>query len=145
MVYRVREVDGDDEEIADILHDLHVETFGHDEYIPEFDNGHWWLAWAVDGRREIAGFCGLTKSQGDRLSGYLKRAGVLRPHRGQGLQRRFVRVREARARRNGWTRMITDTTDNPSSANNLIKCGYRIFTPVEPWFRQDTIYWEKSL
>jgi GNAT superfamily N-acetyltransferase len=78
-------------------------------------------------------------------TGYLIRAGVLRKHRGQGLQRRFVRVREARARKNGWTSMVTDTTGATTSSNNLIRCGYRIFVPKRPWFAPETIYWSKQL
>ena len=77
--------------------------------------------------------------------GYLKRAGVRLPHRGQGLQRRFVRVREAQARREGFSALVTDTSDNPSSANNLIACGYRIYRPDEPWGFPHTIYWFKDL
>lgn len=41
--------------------------------------------------------------------------------------------------------IITDTSDNPSSANNLIKCGYRMFTPEHPWGFRHTCYWEKNL
>jgi hypothetical protein len=62
-----------------------------------------------------------------------------------GLQRRFVRVREQKARRIGMRGIITDTSDNPSSANNLIRCGYRIFTPENPWGFRHTIYWTKDL
>jgi hypothetical protein len=41
--------------------------------------------------------------------------------------------------------IITDTSDNPSSANNLIACGYRIYRPTEPWGFNHTIYWTKDL
>jgi hypothetical protein len=43
-MYRVREVDGHDDEIADTLADLHRLTFFDGAAIPEFDRGHWWLA-----------------------------------------------------------------------------------------------------
>lgn len=143
MIYRITAVDGDDEEVADHLRELHDEVFG--DTAPQIDPsiGYWWIAKAAD---EVAGFCGVTPSYGDPMQlGYLKRAGVRLSHRGQGLQRRFIRVREARARKNGWTALVTDTTDNPSSANNLIACGYRIYTPQEPWGFLQTIYWTKEL
>jgi GNAT superfamily N-acetyltransferase len=145
MVYRIKEVDGTDEDITETLRDLHDEVFGDTAPNIDPERGHWWLAFAIDEGREIAGFCGLTPTYADASLGYLKRAGVRRMHRGAGLQRRFVRVREARARRLGMRGIITDTSDNPSSANNLIKCGYRIFTPENPWGFRHTIYWTKDL
>lgn len=148
MVYRIREVDGADEDVVDILRDLHDECFG--DTAPnlnstDIDRGHWWLAFAIDERRDVAGFCGLTPTYADPTLGYLKRAAVRKEHRGAGLQRRFVRVREAKARRLGFRAIITDTSDNPSSANNLIRCGYRIFAPENPWGFRHTIYWTKEL
>jgi len=44
-MYRIREVDGHDEEIADTLADLHLLTFFDGASIPEFDWGYWWLAY----------------------------------------------------------------------------------------------------
>ena len=43
-MYRIREVDGHDDEVADALADLHRLTFFGGAPIPEFDHGHWWLA-----------------------------------------------------------------------------------------------------
>lgn len=145
MVYRIREVDTSDEEVADTLRELHDEVFGSTAPQIDPERGVWWLAFAADERRELAGFCGLTQTYADPTIGHLKRAGVRLGHRGQGLQRRFVRVREARARRLGLRALVTDTSDNPSSANNLIACGYRIFRPPEPWGFNHTIYWHKEL
>ena len=143
MAYRIRRVDGDDEEYADLLRSLHDETFGDTAPQIDPDRGWWWIA--TDGR-ELAGFCGLTPTYADPNNvGYLKRAGVRLSHRGQGLQRRFVRVREAQARRVGFSTLVSDTSDNPSSANNLIACGYRIYRPAEPWGFNHTIYWYKDL
>jgi GNAT superfamily N-acetyltransferase len=145
MVYRIAEVDGTDEEIADTLRELHDEIFldSAPQIIPE--SGYWWLCYAIDEGRELAGFCGLTPTYADASIGYLKRAGVRRGHRGQGLQKRFVRVREAKARKLCMRSIVTDTSDNPSSANNLIKCGYRIYCPENPWGFNHTIYWSKDL
>lgn len=148
MAYRIKEVDGTDEDVLDTLQELHDECFGNSApniSAAEAARGYWWLAFDVDGRRDIAGFCGLTPTYADESLGYLKRAAVRRHHRGAGLQRRFVRVREARARKLGMRAIITDTSDNPASANNIIKCGYRMFTPENPWGFRHTCYWEKNL
>jgi hypothetical protein len=51
-MYRIREVDGNDDEIADTLADIHRLTFFDGASIPEFGRGHWWLAY-----REAGGFC----------------------------------------------------------------------------------------
>lgn len=146
MVYRIREVDGYDEDISETIKELHDAVFAGTAPKVDPTRGHWWLAYAADDSREIAGFCGLTPtySQPDSV-GYLKRAGVLPWHRGSGLQRRFVRVREIRARKNGWKAIVTDTSDNPSSANNLIRCGYLMYAPDNPWGWRHTIYWKKEL
>ena len=44
-MYRIREVDGSDDDIADALRDLHRLTFFNGAPIPAFDWGHWWLAY----------------------------------------------------------------------------------------------------
>lgn len=146
MVYRIREVDGFDEDIAESLRDLHDEVFGDSAPNVDPERGHWWLAFAVDDSREIAGFCGLTPTYSHPTEvAYLKRAGVLLQHRGQGLQKRFIRVREGKARRLGFRTIVTDTSDNPSSSNSLIACGYRIYRPEDPWGWNHTIYWRKDI
>ena len=42
--YRIREVYGGEDEIADVLTGLHRFTFFDGAPIPCFDHGHWWLA-----------------------------------------------------------------------------------------------------
>ena len=56
-----------------------------------------------------------------------------------------MRAMEAKARRLGFKTIISDTSDNPPSANNMIACGYRIYAPPEPWAFTYTIYWFKNL
>lgn len=142
MTYRLREVDGTEDEIADTLRDLHTVSFGSSAPQINPEEGYWWLAYL---EKDVAGFCGLTPALNTPATGYLNRAAVLMGHRGHGLQRRMVRVREAKARKLGWVRMITDTTENPASSNNLIRCGYRLFAPQVPWAYPETIYWSKRL
>jgi hypothetical protein len=46
-MYRIREVDGNDDEITDTLAEIHRLTFFDGASIPEFDQGHWWLAYCA--------------------------------------------------------------------------------------------------
>lgn len=141
---RIRRVDTADDEVVDELIWLHGECFGTSAPALREEDcyGHWWLAYDSDAP---VAFAALVPAQGAPETGYLKRCGVLVSHRGLGLQRRLVRVREARARRLGWKRMVTDTTDNICSTNNLIRCGYRLFTPEVKWAWPESLYWEKQL
>jgi hypothetical protein len=125
-MYRVREVDGHDEGIADTLADLHRLTFFDGTAIPEFDRGHWWL-----GFQEAipVAFAGVVPSTRAVNAGYFCRVGVLKRHWGNALQLRLMRALESRARYNRWRCIVSDTTDNVASANNFIRAGYRLYQP----------------
>ena len=41
--------------------------------------------------------------------------------------------------------MISDTTDNVPSSNNLIKAGYKLIEPSAPWANGESLYWSKKL
>jgi GNAT superfamily N-acetyltransferase len=140
--YRVREVDGQDDEIADTLTELHRLTFFNGASIPDFDWGHWWLAYRE--ARPVA-FAGIVPSTHARNAGYICRVGVLQDHCGQGLQLRLMRAMEWRSRRNGWSCVVSDTTRNIVSANNFIRAGYRLYQPPYPWAFPDTLYWRKII
>ena len=141
-MYRIREVDGQDDDIADTLTDLHRLTFFGSACIPEFEHGNWWLAFHEN--MPIA-FAGVVASTRACNAGYFCRVGVLKKHVGNGLQLRLMRSMEARARRNGWSCVISDTTDNLISANNFIRAGYRLYQPRSPWAWPNTLYWQKSI
>lgn len=118
-----------------LVHSLHQETFPHDEWEPQAGVAHW-VAW--DGDYPI-GFCSAKVVQGDTL--YLTRAGVLKSHRGLGLQRRLVSHRVRYARKQGCVAAITYTTqDNFPSITNLILSGFRFYTPAEPWVGDEFFY-----
>jgi GNAT superfamily N-acetyltransferase len=140
--YRIREVDGRDDEIADVLTELHRLTFFGAASIPPFDWGHWWLAYHAT---MPVGFAGAVPSTHVRTSGYFCRVGVLQTHRGNCLQLRLMRAIERRARHNGWRWIVSDTTANVASANNFIRAGYRIYQPQTPWGFPDTLYWRKII
>ena len=141
-LYRIREVDGQDDEVADTLAELHRLTFFNGAPLPDFGSGQWWLA--RRGSTPVA-FAGLLPSTHASNAGYICRVGVLKKHCGRRLQRRLMRAMEARARHNGWMCVVSDTTDNPASANNFIRVGYRLYLPQYPWAYSNTLYWRKSI
>lgn len=104
--------------------------------------GSWWIATAngVD-----IGFAGLVRTVSWTDCGYLCRAGVVPTARGQGLQKKLIRVRIRQAKALGWKWVITDTTDNPASANSLIATGFKLFQPTKPWGFKNTLYWRRKL
>jgi len=61
------------------------------------------------------------------------------------LQLRLMRAMELQARRNGWSTVVSDTTDNMASANNFIRAGYRLYQPHLPWAWPQTLYWKKHI
>jgi GNAT superfamily N-acetyltransferase len=141
-MYRIREVDGQDEEISDTLGDLHRLTFFDGARVPQFDHGQWWLAFHEG---TAVGFAGMVPSTHVANAGYFCRVGVLRKYCGHRLQLRLMCALEARARRNGWDAIVSDTTDNISSANNFIRAGYQLFRPQSPWAWPSTLYWRKGI
>ncbi|MBR0741487.1 GNAT family N-acetyltransferase [Bradyrhizobium liaoningense] len=141
-MYRIRTVDADDDATAEILGDLHRLTFLDGAAMPQFGLGAWWLAYHDD---DAVAFAGVVPSTHARNSGYFCRVGVLQRHRGRGLQLRLMRAVEARGRRLGWSSIVSDTTDNPASANNFIEAGYRLYEPEAPWAWSHTLYWRKRL
>jgi GNAT superfamily N-acetyltransferase len=140
--YRTRKVDGKDEATAEILLRLNALCFDAGDAPISPYTGDWWLTY-LD--REPVAFAGLSASSQMSCAGYLCRAGVAPGHRGQGLQLRLLRVREAQARRYGWTWLFTDTTSNPASSNSLIKAGYRLYLPPYPWAFSHSLYWRKQI
>jgi GNAT superfamily N-acetyltransferase len=141
-MYKIRMVDASDDDVADTLADLHRLTFFDAAAMPQFDIGAWWLAYHGD---DAVAFAGVVPSSHARNSGYFSRVGVTQRHWGRGLQLRLMRAIEARGRRIGWDSIVSDTTNNSSSANNFIKAGYRLYEPEVPWAWSHTLYWRRSL
>lgn len=146
MRYVIREVDGGDDDVASEIAVLHDLTFGATAPRVDTSAGHWWLAYP-DGvfDPEPVAFAGVVPSERYLGVGYFVRVGVIEGHRGQGLQIRLMRTVEARSRRNGWSHVVSDTTDNVPSANNFIRAGYKLFEPADPWAFGHSLYWSKCL
>lgn len=143
-MYRIREVDTfTDEDAVEAIHFFNRQTCAF-PILPQdaIDKGWWWLVYLG---KEPVGFAGLTKSDYENC-GYLKRAGVDHKHRGQGLQRRLIRVRLRKAKLLGFSRVVTETTDTVHSANNLAAEGFKLFDPPHRWLDyRTTLYWTRQL
>lgn len=145
MNYRIREVDASDDEVADTIRAFNRDTGDFPDLTDnELDGFHcyWWLAYLG---KEPVGFAGMVPSQRYKNTGYLKRAGVAPGHRGRGLQLRFFKVRERKARAIGWTHLVSETTNTVYSANNFIRAGYRLFEPETRWAFESSLYWKKAI
>lgn len=138
----IRQVEPAEERTAALLRRLQLEILPSD--IPaSTETGWWWIA--TNEKGQAVAFSGLGMSSRWSDAVYLCRAGVLHTARGQGLQKRMIRVRENKARALGMRWLVTDTTDNPASANSLITCGFRMFTPSAPWGNPTACYWRKEI
>ena len=122
---KIKSVDIKKEEIREDLKRLHSEFFRLDELI-EFDSG-------------------VSPSSSWKNTGYMCRAGVKWDYRGLGLHKRLIQVRTRFAKKQGWTHLVTDTTNNCPSANNLIANGFKMYKPSKPWGLPSACYWIKKL
>lgn len=142
MKITIRKVDARNKEVLATLKFLQKECLPSD--IPHAVNrGHWWIAY-VDNIIPV-GFAGMVRSVNFSDTGYLCRAGVLWKYQGKGIQKRLIKARERYAKKLGWKWVITDTRQNPASANSLIACGFRMYNPTRPWADVKTVYWRKAL
>ena len=139
---RVRRVDNHDQDVNELLTDLHRLTFADTAPMADFAHGYWWIA-SEDGKE--AGFIGYVPSTHYAKTAYFYRVGVLPKYRGMGLQRRMMLVMERHARLMQYRAIVTDTMENIPSANNIIACGYKLFAPAEPWGHAGALYWRKQL
>jgi predicted acetyltransferase len=137
---RIERVDNKDPMIQFLLRDMDKECFPSvGEASPQVDSGVWWIA--RDGKMPV-GYACLRPSKQLSNWGYLSRAGVTAAYRGQGLQKRLIRVRLAYARAMGWEGVVTDTAkDNVASSNSLIASGFRLFRPRVAWSFDSALYW----
>ena len=93
---------------------------------------------------EHIGFCSVSDYGQGIL--FLSRSGLLRAYRGRNIQRRFIRVREQFAKRNGFKKIITYTNkENYQSMNSLIKSGYKFYTPEYKYVGETFHYFIKEL
>lgn len=138
---RFRRIDRLTRRTKELLRGLQVSCLPDDD--PVFPvNGWWWIGYSD--KYPIA-FCLLQPSSGWLDTVYLARSGVLYLWRGRGLQKRMITLRERFAKKRGYVWVISDTTDNPPSANSLARRGYQMFNPARPWALENSLYWRKKL
>lgn len=115
-------------------------SFPGDEPYPKF-GAEWWIGYD---ETTAACFAGL-KDVGHK-TGFLCRAGIIKAYRGQGLHRKLIRVREVRAKVLGLKYVITYCSPaNLKSANGLIACGYKLYSPQHPYGMEGALYFRKNL
>lgn len=139
--YEISRLDLNDPAACAAVVKLHKKCFPADDVL-EPTHGYWWV---VKLDKTLVGFAAMRLSTRWCDTGYLWRAGVHPLHRGRGLQRRLILVRERLARKLGWNYLISDTNANPQSANNLIRAGYTMYDPTWPYGQDSTCYWKKQL
>lgn len=139
--FRVKKVDATNPAVWARITAMDAACFADGSPALESNVGAWWIATAGE---EEAGYCGVRHTASVGV-GYLCRAGVLPKFRGAGLQKLFIRRRLAHAKAQGWTYVVTDTNDNPASANSLIACDFRLYRPESPWSFDTSLYWRKHL
>lgn len=110
----------------------------------ELLESYWWYAY----HKGIAiGYSGLLYYPWlKEPAAFLYRTGVSKDYRGFGLQKRFIKVRERQALKDGYNRIISYTSyDNLASANSLISCGYKLYMPPTTWGVKNALYFQKYL
>jgi GNAT superfamily N-acetyltransferase len=121
--------------LADVLDPLDHRSVLKDE---------WWLAFA--GAVPVAFACAAPAGASWPNAAFMALSGVTKAHRGHGLQKRLLRVREAWARSVGYTVAITYTAhSNNASSNSLISAGYKLYRPASEWGMDHALYWRKNL
>lgn len=148
MAFRTRKIstlERTPENTSALIRSLDFECFPDDLPIAT-QNIVWWVVYETSFHKWMpAAFAGLEYA-GYEDRGYLCRAGVLPDFQGYGLQRHLIRVREREARKIGWSRLVTYASyDNTISANNLIRCGYRLYEPEYQWGTRGAYYFYKDL
>jgi GNAT superfamily N-acetyltransferase len=139
MKYHVVNVDIRQPKMVQLLTLLQKTCLPADRIYP-ITKGYWYVVYTQNS--EAVGFGGIVPSSRWADTMYLCRAGITRAHQGRGLQKRLLRARIRKAKTLGMNWVITDTNQNPASANNLISIGFRMFEPSEPWGFKTALYWK---
>lgn len=129
---------------VDLIAHLERRDFGSTILTPgELARSIWWVARDKDA---IAAWTGLQPVD-DGTAVFLVRSGVASDYRGRGLHRRLIRTRIRHARTMPDVKCLITYTDpsNATSANNLISCGFRVYTPAYAWVGREYVYFRKVI
>jgi GNAT superfamily N-acetyltransferase len=141
MSYEISEIDGTT--FVSLIYNFNQQVPEWPKLKPQhYTNGYWWI---VNFNLEPVAFAGLVPFHPFSKTGYLKRCYVSPEHRGKGLQRKLLTIREKKARQLGWTLMVSDCGNgNQGSIKNFDKAGYTVCEPEQPW-EKESLYWYKEL
>lgn len=125
--YTIREVDVTNPKVKNDLLCLQERCLPGDETIKEL-HGWWWIVYH---NGFPVGFANLALSASWAETGVLNRAGITKAHRGKGLQKRLIKVREDMAVKQGMKWLMSYChVENCASANSLIKSGFTLYRPA---------------
>ncbi len=144
MSYKITEVSG--ARHADDIRRINAQfpvVFTSELKPRHFETGYWWL---VHKDIELVGFAGMVPFVPFPLCGYYKRGAILPQHRGHGLHRDLMDLREQRALAStDWTDLYSDCdAGNVASANNFIRAGFKLTEVERPW-EPNALFWHKKL
>lgn len=137
----IRRIDTSKPKNTALLTYLQLEILPGDTPVDPSD-GYWWVAYEND---VAVAFCAMKHSSRWSDTMYLNRAGVLLKYRGQGIQKKLIRVRERQAKKFGMSWLISDTYNNPASSNSLIHCGFYLYRPTYQYGAIGTLYFRKKI
>lgn len=121
---------------AKAAEDLHKQIFPRQIAFPKKD-----LLWVVIDD-DVVGYATAREVKQELK---LTMCGIAEEYRGLKLQRRLIRARYNYAKRNALQRVVTYTTTNPPSENNLIDCGFKLYRPKNKWAGAYANYWYKNI
>lgn len=146
-----------EEDAGRIVYDLDTQIFIKSDRLPgeDFDRTTWWIARDEDGKPVAYAGARIFIDRDDTIENEdgkkmlnLVRAGVLPCARGKGLQRKLIQVRTRWGQRHNALAAVTYTLPtNYRSSNNLLKCGFIMYSPEEGWVGDlgEVLYWWKTL
>lgn len=142
MKYSIRQVNNKSKRVQNTINRLQAEILSG-THPTDPKEGLWWIAY--DEINKAVGFAGMMQSHRFTDWAYFHRAGVLDEATGNGLQKRLIKARIRKAKSMGFNYANSDTSKNPASANSLIHCGFRSYTPSKAWGWEYTAYWRLKL
>jgi len=101
-------------------------------------NREWWV---IVKNKQIIAYCGSTYSCNICI---FNRGWVKSEYRGLGIHKILIKTRLKSAIGN-LVAITYTTNDNYASANNLIDCGFRLYSPEYAYGGRDKLYFKKPL
>jgi GNAT superfamily N-acetyltransferase len=101
-------------------------------------NRDWWVI--VSGNKIIA-YCGCNFTEGLCI---FVRAWVHKDYRGQGLQKKMIKLR-IKSAYDCHIAITYTTTDNYPSANSLISQGFKLYSPEYAYAGREMLYFQKPI